>query len=75
MRLLTLLLLISPLVLAGCSRQALSTPLAATEQPALYPDLGEVPDLGNETWINILSPLRLEGLRGKSLLVYPIPDR
>jgi thiol-disulfide isomerase/thioredoxin len=32
---------------------------------ASYPDLGPAPELSNDTWLNVDSPLRLADLRGK----------
>ena len=69
MRLLTLSLLLNALVLAGCSSTAASAPLAATEQPTLYPDLGDAPELGYKIWLNTPKPLRLVDLRGKVVLI------
>ena len=65
----TLSLLLSALVLVGCSSTAASAPQAATEQPTLYTDLGEAPELGSETWLNTPKPLRLVDLRRKGVLI------
>jgi hypothetical protein len=46
------------------------TPLSAPEpvmppRNASYPDLGPAPELTNDVWLNVDSPLRLTDLRGK----------
>jgi hypothetical protein len=47
----------------------LSTPSPVADQPAPYPDLGPAPELTNDTWLNVHSPLRLADLRGKVVLI------
>lgn len=57
-------------VLFGCSSQASSSQTdAAPSQPASLPDLGPAPELLNDTWLNVDSPLRLADLRGKVVLI------
>ena len=41
---------------------------SALKQKAL-PDLGSAPELTNDTWLNVDSPLRLADLRGKVVLL------
>jgi hypothetical protein len=36
---------------------------------ASLPDLGPAPELTNDTWLNVDSPLRLADLRGKVVLL------
>jgi hypothetical protein len=36
-----------------------------TSSAASLPDLGTAPELTNDTWLNVDSPLRLADLRGK----------
>ncbi|MGZ9224407.1 MAG: redoxin domain-containing protein [Anaerolineales bacterium] len=38
-------------------------------KPASRPDLGPAPELTNDTWLNVDSPLRLADLRGKVVMV------
>ena len=43
-----------------------------TMEPSMksrYPDLGPAPELAGEVWLNADAPLRLDGLRGKVVLV------
>ena len=55
------------LVLTACAASAESQSL----EPVLpivnasLPDLGPAPELTNDTWLNVESPLRLADLRGK----------
>ena len=42
---------------------------ASTPKPASLPDLGPAPELTNETWLNVDSPVRLADLRGKVVIV------
>jgi len=59
------------LILLGCSAQGTSS--QPTEEPmpkvASLPDLGPAPELTNDTWLNVDSPLRLADLRGKVVLI------
>lgn len=58
---------------AGASQQPSPLdPANATEpgmQKSNLPDLGPAPELTNETWLNVESPLRLADLRGKVVLL------
>lgn len=52
----------------------LLTACAATQTPATtnaasLPDLGPAPELTNDTWLNVDSPLRLADLRGKVVII------
>ena len=38
-------------------------------QSASLPDLGPAPELTNDTWLNVDSPLRLADLRGKVVII------
>lgn len=55
------------LVLFGCSlRPENSQPMQPVVQnPASLPDLGPAPELTNDTWLNVDTPLRLADLRSK----------
>ncbi|HSM72285.1 MAG TPA: redoxin domain-containing protein [Anaerolineales bacterium] len=67
------------LFLFGCSAQQRSqTPpsdvLPPTEEASMpktasLPDLGPAPELTNDIWLNVDSPLRLEDLRGKVIIL------
>jgi len=67
------------ILLFGCSaQQNTSSPQSdvqpPTEEPPLpkvasLPDLGPAPELTNDTWLNVDSPLRLADLRGKVVLI------
>jgi len=67
------------LLLFGCSVQRASSPQTDSPQPtqepvampktASLPDLGPAPELTNDTWLNVDSPLRLADLRGKVVLI------
>jgi hypothetical protein len=66
-------------ILFGCASQNnTSAPLSEanteTKEPAMpkaasLPDLGAAPELTNDTWLNVDSPLRLADLRGKVVLI------
>lgn len=63
-------------ILLGCAAQnssPQSDALSQTEEPmpktASLPDLGPAPELTNDSWLNVDSPLRLAGLRGKVVLI------
>lgn len=49
------------LTMTACSMQ----PIDSLSGPATLPDLGPAPELTNEIWLNVDSPLRLADLRGK----------
>ncbi|MGD8634493.1 MAG: hypothetical protein PVF85_13040 [Anaerolineales bacterium] len=65
------------IVLAGCSAlgplsedYTMPTPSKSEAPEALeLPDMGEAPELVNETWLNTPVPLRLMDLRGKVVLL------
>ena len=60
------------LMLFGCAPQSdLSQPMEESAMPkvASLPDLGPAPELTNDTWLNVDSPLRLSELRGKVVLI------
>ena len=59
------------LLLFGCASQASSQSQADSTMPKLasLPDLGPAPELTNETWLNVDSPLRLVDLHGKVVIV------
>jgi len=66
-------------ILFGCSAQQnipadQSETRPQTEEPAMpkatsLPDLGPAPELTNDTWLNVDTPLRLENLHGKVVLI------
>ena len=66
------------LILFGCSTRGASSSQSDLSQPmdesampkvASLPDLGPAPELTNDTWLNVDSPLRLSELRGKVVLI------
>lgn len=67
------------IILFGCSAQQnipgnQSETRPQMEEPAMpktasLPDLGPAPELSNDTWLNVDSPLRLKNLRGKVVLI------
>ena len=63
-------------ILFGCAPQ--QTPAAGAQAQSMdsvmpklasLPDLGPAPELMNDTWLNVDSPLRLADLRGKVVIV------
>jgi thiol-disulfide isomerase/thioredoxin len=59
------------LVFFGCSapqKEVQPMDFSVLKQKAL-PDLGSAPELTNDTWLNVDSPLRLADLRGKVVLL------
>jgi hypothetical protein len=46
-----------------------ATQTTATKNAASLPDLGPAPELTNESWLNVDSPLRLANLRGKVVAI------
>ncbi len=44
-------------------------PPTATPTIAELPDLGEAPEILNETWLNTAEPMTLESVRGKVVLL------
>ena len=58
-------------ILFGCAPQSDIQPQTDSAMPktASLPDLGPAPELKNDTWLNVDSPLRLADLRGKVVLI------
>jgi thiol-disulfide isomerase/thioredoxin len=58
-------------ILFGCSstRDGIRQTDSAMLKTASLPDLGLAPELMNETWLNVDSPLHLADLRGKVVIV------
>ncbi len=46
-----------------------ATPKTAQTNLTTLPDLGPAPELKNEIWLNVDSPLRLADLRGKVVAI------
>jgi hypothetical protein len=58
------------LTITACTTMTQVTePGKPTSTTALYPDLGLAPELTNDTWLNVESPLRLADLRGKVVAI------
>jgi hypothetical protein len=60
------------LILFGCAPRSDNEPQAQEDlmrKAASLPDLGAAPELTNDTWLNVDSPLRLADLRGKVVLL------
>ena len=59
------------LFLVGCAPRATDVPSADASMPKLasLPDLGPAPELTNDIWLNVDSPLRLADLRGKVVML------
>jgi thiol-disulfide isomerase/thioredoxin len=59
------------LMVFGCSlpQENFQQMRPATQNPASLPDLGLAPELTNDVWLNVDSPLRLADLRGKVVLL------
>lgn len=59
------------LFLFGCASPNATRPPTDSSMSniASLPDLGLAPELSNETWLNVDSPLRLADLRGKVVLL------
>jgi thiol-disulfide isomerase/thioredoxin len=59
------------LFLFGCASQNTAQGQVQPDmsKPALLPDLGPAPELTNDTWLNVDSPLRLANLRGTVVIV------
>ncbi len=55
-------------LMAACVMPEAPTSAGAGEAGSL-PDMGAAPELVNEVWINVDSPLRLADLRGKVVLL------
>jgi len=62
---------LTALFLFGCAPQTTTQGQVQPDmsQPASLPDLGPAPELTNDTWLNVDSPLRLANLRGKVVIV------
>jgi thiol-disulfide isomerase/thioredoxin len=59
-----------PILLFGCASQRSDASASSDlRKLAALPDLGLAPELANETWLNVDSPLRLADLRGKVVMV------
>ena len=58
-------------ILFGCSMGVDMTQQVHSAMPvtASLPDLGPAPELTNDTWLNVDSPLRLADLRGRVVIV------
>lgn len=59
------------ILLFGCARSDIRPQADEPAMPkvASLPDLGPAPELTNDTWLNIDSPLRIADLRGKVVLI------
>jgi len=59
------------LFLFGCASQNTAQGQVQPDmsKPSLLPDLGPAPELTNDTWLNVDSPLRLANLRGRVVIV------
>lgn len=60
------------LILFGCAPQSdiqFQAEDFAMPKVASLPDLGPAPELTNDTWLNVDSPLRIADLRGKVILL------
>jgi hypothetical protein len=56
--------------LAACAIFATGNePMTGSISSASLPDLGPAPELKNDTWLNVDSPLRLADLRGKVVAI------
>jgi len=60
------LLMINLLLFAGCTT---INPVSQSTETPQYPNLGTAPELIGDTWLNSDTPLRLEDLKGKVILV------
>jgi len=67
----SLILAFLTLVFFGCApnMENFQQMQPAIKNPASLPDLGQAPELANETWLNVDSPLRLADLHGKVVLL------
>jgi len=55
-------------LLTACAATPQTPPTPPTDNASL-PDLGPAPELTNDTWLNVDSPLRLADLRGKVVAI------
>jgi len=62
---------LTTLLLFGCASQSAMQGQVQSAMPKLasLPDLGLAPEVTNDTWLNVDSPLRLADLRGKVVMV------
>jgi len=60
------IIILLALISAGCS---VLPGQGASQISGELPDLGQAPELKNETWINTDHPLRLADLKGKVVLL------
>lgn len=63
---LLLMMILAGGVLPGCS---MAVGQSNIDQAPELPELGNAPELTNETWLNVEQPLRLKDLRGKVVLL------
>ena len=60
-------------ILFGCAPQQRDTQTRSADSAmpklASLPDLGPAPELANETWLNVDSPLRIADLHGKVVII------
>ena len=56
------------LILGACTMKQTSQPSTPITSASL-PDLGSAPELMNDIWLNVDSPLRLADLRGKVVAI------
>lgn len=64
------LVLFSTACRSGQPVPAVPEALASDITPTPLPDLGEAPELSNETWLNVDGPLRFSDLQGKVVLLH-----
>lgn len=69
MKRLWLLGLIFGLTACATAATGSSTVTKPTSSASSLPDLGPAPELTNDTWLNVNSPLRLTDLRGKVVAI------
>jgi hypothetical protein len=56
--------------LTACAASAIGNEtMTQPESRASLPDLGPAPELTNDTWLNVDTPLRLADLRGKVVAI------
>ena len=63
------LLLITTLFLTSCATMPGSVSSAPFNQHVELPDMGQAPELTNDTWLNVDAPLNLAELNGKVFLL------
>jgi hypothetical protein len=59
----------APASTAAPAGQPDPSPTMVPSMNSRYPDLGPAPELAGDIWLNTEAPLRLDGLRGKVVLV------